>query len=151
MHINILEKLNVARGQKRPVVLITFLKDGTQTLYYRDGSYEGLEPTDEQKSMAIKALASDSCRLEQDETVFLQPFNPPLRMLIIGAVHISKTLAEIAGSCNYQVTVIDPRQAFAATARFPDVELVTDWPDKALSALAPDARTAVITDRKSVV
>lgn len=145
MHIDILKKLNDARGQKRSAVLITRLEDGAQTLYYRDGSYEGLEPSGEHKSFAIKSLDSDSCQLALDETVFFQPFNPPLRMLIIGAVHITKTLADIAGYCGYQVTVIDPRQAFAAAARFPDVELVTDWPDKALQELAPDARTAVIT------
>lgn len=145
MHIDILEKLNHARGQKRAVVLITRLEDGAQSLYYRDGSYEGTEPTVEQQSLAIESLDNNSCRMTKDETVFLQPFNPPLRMLIVGAVHITKTLAEMAGYCDYRVSVIDPRQAFAAAARFPDVELVTEWPDKALQALAPDARTAVIT------
>ena len=145
MHIEILEMLNKARSQKRPVVLITFLGDGGQTLYFQDGSYEGKPPTAEQISLAIRSLDTDICQLAEHETVFFQPFNPPLRMIIIGAVHITKSLAGMAGNCGYRVIIVDPRQAFAATARFPDVELITDWPDKAMQALAPDARTAVIS------
>jgi len=145
LRIDTLEKLSIARTQKRPVVLITFLNDGTQILYFRDGSYAGQEPTNEVKSLAVQSLDTDCCQLTEDETVFVQPFNPPLRMIIIGAVHITKSLVEIAKYCDYQVIVVDPRQAFAASARFPAVELITAWPDKALQELAPDARTAVIT------
>ena len=145
MLIDTLEKLNHARAQKRPVVLLTYLNDGAQTLYFRDGSYAGREPTNEIKSLSVRSLDTDCCQLTEDETVFVQPFNPPLRMIIVGAVHITQSLAEMARYCGYQVIVVDPRQAFAATARFPAVELVTDWPDKALQELAPDTRTAVIT------
>jgi xanthine dehydrogenase accessory factor len=76
---------------------------------------------------------------------FLQVFNPPLRMAIIGAVHIAQSLAPMAALAGYAVTVIDPRRAFASDSRFPDVALVNDWPDEALAALAPDRRTAVVT------
>ena len=145
MHIHTLEQLNLARRQKRPVVLITFLADAVQTLYFRDGAYDGRDLSRTQQSLAIEALDSGRCLLTEDQQLFFQPYNPPLRMIIVGAVHIAKSLAEIAGNCDYQVTVVDPRQAFAASARFPDVELITDWPDQAIQALAPDARTAVIT------
>ena len=63
---------------------------------------------------------------------------------MIGAVHIAQALAPMASLAGYQVTVIDPRRAFATDSRFPDVAMTQDWPDEAMSALAPDRRTAVV-------
>ena len=75
---------------------------------------------------------------------FLQVFNPPLRLIVIGAVHIAQALAPMAALSGYHVTVIDPRRAFATDSRFPEVAMTTDWPDEAMAALAPDRRTAVV-------
>lgn len=145
MLLNTLERLNDARRQKQPVVLLTFLDDGIQSLYFRGGTVTGRELSSEQQEQALQTLSSDRCRLSDDGGVFYQPFNPPLRMIVVGAVHISKSLIAMAKHCGYQVTVVDPRQAFAAAARFPDVTLISDWPDTALTALAPDSRTAIVT------
>lgn len=76
---------------------------------------------------------------------FLGVHNPPLRMAIIGAVHIAQALVPMARLAGYDVTVIDPRTAFGSAARFPGVNLREDWPDAALAALGLDARTAVVT------
>ena len=75
---------------------------------------------------------------------FLQVFNPPLRLMVIGAVHIAQALAPMASLAGYHVTVVDPRRAFATDSRFPDVAMTQDWPDEAMTALAPDRRTAVV-------
>jgi xanthine dehydrogenase accessory factor len=64
---------------------------------------------------------------------------------VVGAVHIAQALAPMAALAGYEVTVIDPRQAFATESRFPGVRLVTEWPDEALGALRPNRRTAVVT------
>ena len=77
--------------------------------------------------------------------VFTHIHNPPLRLAVIGAVHIAQALVPMARACGFDVTVIDPREAFGAAARFPGTSLSHDWPDEALAALAPDARTAVVT------
>jgi xanthine dehydrogenase accessory factor len=77
--------------------------------------------------------------------VFLQVFNPPLRLVIVGAVHIAQALVPMAALAGYAVTVVDPRRSFATDERFPDVAVSTDWPDEALESLAPDRRTAVVT------
>ena len=63
-------------------------------------------------------------------------FNPPLRMVVVGAVHIAQSLVPMAALAGYDVTVIDPRKAWATDARFPEVRMSTEWPDEALSALA---------------
>jgi xanthine dehydrogenase accessory factor len=145
MRLAILEQLITAHERNRPVVLLTFLEHGDQALYYQDGASFGRLLPEVQRTEALQALTANECRLSADGGVFYQPYNPPLRLVIIGAVHISQHLAGIAAACGYQVTVVDPRQAFAAAARFPGINLVTDWPDAALTALAPDSRTAIVT------
>ena len=77
--------------------------------------------------------------------LFLNVNNPPLRMIIVGAVHIAQPLSRMAVLAGYDVTVVDPRGAFASEERFPGLALNHDWPDEALAALAPDGRTAVVT------
>ncbi|THD84434.1 XdhC/CoxI family protein [Aliigemmobacter aestuarii] len=76
---------------------------------------------------------------------FICIHNPPLRMIVVGAVHIAQALMPMARACGYDATLIDPREAFASPARFPGERLVHDWPDEAMAALGLDARTAVVT------
>ncbi len=96
-------------------------------------------------SVAEARTADKSRRVDTaDGPVFIQIFNPPLRLAIIGAVHIAQPLAPMASLAGYDVTVIDPRRAFASDERFPSVTVLTDWPDEAMAALAPDNRTAIV-------
>ena len=76
---------------------------------------------------------------------FIGIHNPPLRMVIVGAVHIAQPLVKMARLCGFDVTLNDPREAFASNVRFPNEKLVHDWPDDALAAMALDARSAVVT------
>ena len=80
-----------------------------------------------------------------DQGRFLWISNPPLRLVVVGAVHIAQPLAEMARLTGYDVTIIDPREAFASEARFPGHSLSHDWPDAALAAHGLDHRTAVAT------
>jgi xanthine dehydrogenase accessory factor len=89
-------------------------------------------------------LKSDRSGMEEDGR-FIAVHNPPLRLLVIGAVHIAQPLLAIARTCGYAPTLIDPRGAFGSAARFPGETILDDWPDEALQTLAPDARTAVVT------
>ncbi len=72
-------------------------------------------------------------------------YNPPLRLLVVGAVHIAQALLPMARLAGFAPILVDPREAFASTLRFPGETLLHDWPDDALAQLAPDARTAVVT------
>jgi xanthine dehydrogenase accessory factor len=76
---------------------------------------------------------------------FIAIHNPPLRLAVVGAVHIAQPLLVMAGAAGYDVTLIDPREAFASEDRFPGGRLVHDWPDAALGAHGLDLRTAVVT------
>ena len=88
---------------------------------------------------------SDKSGVEDDGFTFVAIHNPPLRMVIVGAVHITQHLVPMARACGYTPIIIDPRGAFGSEARFPGEVILDDWPDAALAALKPDARTAVVT------
>ncbi|MEL7212548.1 MAG: XdhC family protein [Pseudomonadota bacterium] len=80
-----------------------------------------------------------------DEDVFVAIHNPPLRMGIVGAVHITQPLVQMARMAGYDPFIIDPREVFGSEARFPGEALSNDWPDEALTAWGIDARTAIVT------
>jgi xanthine dehydrogenase accessory factor len=82
---------------------------------------------------------------EANPARFVAVHNPPLRLAVIGGAHIAQPLYVMAGVAGYDVTIIDPREAFASEPRFPDARLVHDWPDAALAAHGLDIRTAVVT------
>ena len=132
-----------ARARKRPVALVCELASGAQALVYEAEVGGALELGDEAVEAARQALIDDRSRRAGD--LFIQVHNPPKRMIVVGAVHIAQPLVEIARTAGFAVTIVDPRGAFATGARFPDVELSEDWPDDALTALAIDGRTAIVT------
>ena len=89
-------------------------------------------------------VAGDRSGFEPDGRRFVTLYAPPLRLAVIGGVHVAQALVPMARIAGYAVTVIDPREAFASASRFPGTTLVHDWPDEAMTAFAPDARTAVV-------
>ena len=138
--------LLAARRETRAVVLFTPLDGGVQRLLDAKG-LELLALTEAQLAAAGRAaLASDRVQLVTagEREVMVTPHNPPLRLIVVGAVHISETLCVMARAAGYAVTVIDPRAAFLRPGRFPGVSLVNEWPGEAFAALKPDARTAVV-------
>ncbi len=147
MYLDTLNELLEARRAKRPVALITWLASGEQRLVSTDGLASGGGLDASTREAAETAIQSDrSTTIETaDGTAFVHVFTPPLRMVIVGAVHITQLLAPMAGLAGYEVTVIDPRRAFATGDRFPDVTVTTEWPDDAMKEIAPDRRTAVVT------
>ncbi len=133
-----------ARAGARPLVLFTDLASGAQSTW-EPGRTPCPEPALE--DAAREALGADRSRTVEaaGRRLFVQALNPPLRMFVVGAVHITQALASMAAMLGYAVTVIDPRRAFATAERFPGVALCDEWPDDALRAEALDARCAVVT------
>jgi xanthine dehydrogenase accessory factor len=143
MKRELLDLLLAERAAKQAVVLVTELATGRQELIRPQqpdvaSSLLGLE-------RAREVLRRDRCVIldEKEGRVFLQPFNPPLRLILVGAVHIAQALSRMATEAGYEVIIVDPRQAFAKAQRFEHATLSHEWPDAALHALAPDARTAI--------
>jgi len=142
MKMATLRALNEARNAKRAVVLATWLDTGEERLIGLD------EPVEESISAAVaEAFAHDrSTTVEVDgRDLFLNVFNPPLRLVVIGAVHVAQPLATLAQTVGYDVTIVDPRRAWSDPARFPGIRVLNTWPDDALKTLELDHRTAVAT------
>jgi xanthine dehydrogenase accessory factor len=138
----LLSRLQAARAAGRPVALLTRLSDGAQHLFPEDALPAPLAQA------AEAALAADRAgNLEHEgASWFVQPHNPPLRLIVVGAVHVAQALVPMARSLGFAVVVVDPRRAFATEERFGGgVTLMDDWPDEAMERLAPDSRTAVVT------
>jgi xanthine dehydrogenase accessory factor len=142
-----LQKLVADRAANRPVALVTDLTSGSQELIYDSESSSKSLLSSEIALAARAALRADESTIVEagGRRYFVQVHNPPLRLLIVGAVHISQALAPMAALAGYAVTVIDPRRAFATDSRFPSVALSSAWPDEAMAELKPDRRTAVVT------
>jgi xanthine dehydrogenase accessory factor len=147
MKARIFDALRAALADRRAVALVTDLGSGLQTLVDPDGRQRGdVALEDEFLPQVLDAIReSRSGTVEFYEGRFFINVHPPAnRLLIVGAVHLAQALAPAARLAGLDVTVIDPRAAFATPERFPDTTLVTEWPDEALAALRPDARTAVV-------
>ncbi len=144
MKLELLTGLLAAQHDKRAVVLVTRLVDGVQALLFPlEGEVEGwpAEP-------AAQAIAEDRSIVFEDPAdgdLLFRPYNPPVRLIVVGAVHIAQPLSEFATRVGYAVTVVDPREAYASEERFPGVVLDRRWPGPALEALRPDHRTALVT------
>lgn len=147
MKAAILEALLNARDEKASTALVTDLHSGAQTLVVNGSPSGDIELGAALVRFVEDALAADKgMTTEIDGTrYFIQVFNPPRRLVVVGAVHIAQMLAPMAALSGYEVIVIDPRKAFATEARFPGVKLNDAWPDDALEALDIDRRTAVVT------
>jgi len=137
----ILAALETAKRAGRPIVLGTRLPDGAQHLLPDPGAAAELNEA------ASAALADDETRTVKinEADWFLHVYNPPLRLIVVGAVHIAQALVPFAAATGFAVIVVDPRRAFATDERFPNVTVSTEWPDEAMAALRPDVRTAVVT------
>jgi len=135
-----LSALNRARAERRATVLVTDLSTGENRLVE-----EGAIASDPLASELSERLRSGRSGLIEDGSrrLFLTVHVPPPRLVAIGAVHISQALAPIARVAGFDMTVIDPRTAFATPDRFPDVPLIAEWPEVALRDLPLDRYTAL--------
>ena len=160
MKAAILDQLLRDRRHKRAVVLATTLPTGEGRLLYPRELPSPIGPSDAPKPAPADAPLDEllePARIAADRdqcitipqgdgsSIFLQPFNPPLRLILVGAVHIAQPLAQMAALADFEVIVVDPRGAFATEARFPGVQRLTAWPDRALEELHLDRRSAVVT------
>jgi xanthine dehydrogenase accessory factor len=125
---------------RRKVALVTNLATGARRLAHAPGDAEPEIATAlEEAFRRDKSLA-----VEGSNEVFVNVFNPRVRLVIVGAVHVAQQLVTLARAVGYHVIVVDPRSAFATEERFGDAEIVRDWPEEALPKIGLDDRTALI-------
>jgi xanthine dehydrogenase accessory factor len=141
MQLGLLSGLNAERAARRAAILVTDIASGEQRLV-RETEVDG-DPLAEDLRKAL--LNGKSGFLERDDRrFFLTVQVPPVRAIVIGAVHISQALAPMMKGVDLDVTIIDPRTAFATPERFPDIDLRAEWPDAVLPDLGLDRYTAMV-------
>lgn len=135
------EQARAGLASGETAALVTDLADGRTVLLGSGGLPDAVAEA------ARGALRDDRSRAYSDDDGdwFIEVVAPPRRLIVVGAVHIAQALVPMASLAGFQVTVVDPRRAFASDARFPGVDVRTDWPDEALDELKPDLRTAIVT------
>ncbi|MDY0882500.1 XdhC family protein [Dongia soli] len=147
MRRDLLNEILELKARGEPVALVTNLATGLQDIVTATRTGARLDLSISDLVAARQALIDD--RSGEIETtghrLFVHVHNPAARLMIVGAVHISQSLAPMAMLAGYQVTVIDPRRSFASADRFPGIDLRHDWPDEALEVLRPDSRSAIVT------
>lgn len=140
MRLDLLEKLNAERAARRAVVLVTDLGSGAQRLVSAEAAPS--DPLAEAIEARLRSGVSGTVQVEGG-SAFLAVQVPPVRLVIIGAVHVSQALAPMATLAGFDVTIIDPRTAFATPERFAGVKLFAEWPDQALRHVGLDRFTAL--------
>ena len=141
MRLDILQALNTERAARRAAVVVTDQTSGEQRLVTaKDVARDPL------RAVIESHLRSGKSGIEEtpEGKVFLTVHVPSPRLVITGAVHISQALAPIGQLLGYDVTIVDPRTAFASIERFPDVKVIAEWPDQALPPLGIDRYTAFV-------
>jgi xanthine dehydrogenase accessory factor len=141
VELKLLHTLNAERAARRAVVVVTDVASGAQRLVKAaDAAKDALaEAIDKHMRMGKSGMEETA-----QGRVFLTVHVPSPQLVITGAVHISQTLAPIGQLLGYDVTIVDPRTAFASIERFPDVKVIAEWPDVALPPLNVDHYTAFV-------
>src|SRR6202050_4325353 len=141
MQLDLLTALNAERAARRAAIVVTHVESGRQRLVKAADIAR-----DPLRALLAEHLRTSKSGMEEtaDGRVFLTVYVPAPQLVITGAVHISQALAPIAKLLGYDVTIVDPRTAFASIERFPDVKVIAEWPDKALPPLNVDRFTAFV-------
>src|SRR5579871_5341708 len=141
MQLDILTTLNAERAARRAAIVVTHVPSGQQRLV--KAAEINKDPL---RAVLAEHLRSGKSGMEEtaEGEVFLTVYVPAPQLVITGAVHISQVLAPVGKLLGYDVTIVDPRTAFASIERFPDVKVIAEWPDKALPPLGIDHYTAFV-------
>ncbi|MFK3664146.1 XdhC family protein [Ochrobactrum teleogrylli] len=141
METNVLARLNELRRARKFAAVVTDIDSGRSRLIVEGETDSEILAT---RPVAEMALSGRSGLIEQHGLrLFVNVYAPPPRIVVIGAVHISQALAGLVAATGHDLTIIDPRPAFATRERFGEVELVSDWPQDALDRQPLDSYTAL--------
>ncbi len=142
MKLDTLRRLNTARQARDAAILITNTTSGEERLILEKEGY-GADPLSAEIAARFRSGTSGMVKPAEGDDLFFTVSVPPPRLVVIGAVHISQALAPMARIAGFDMTIIDPRTAFASEERFPDVPLFAEWPDVAIPEVGLDRFTAL--------
>ena len=142
MDLVCLQRLNAARVVREAAILVTDTASGDVRLVVEKDGYAA-DPLAAELARRFRSGASGTVLMPDGSDVFLTVHLPPPRLIVVGAVHISQALAPMARIAGFDITIVDPRTAFATPERFPVVAMVAEWPEVAIPRLGLDTFTAL--------
>ena len=142
MDLALLRRLNAARAAREAAIVVTDTESGAVRLVVEKTGYAG-DPLAAELGARFRSGKSGTAVMADGKAVFFTVHLPPPRLIVIGAVHISQALAPMAKTAGFDMTIVDPRTAFATAERFPHVAMVAEWPEVAIPRLGLDAFTGL--------
>ncbi|MSP11192.1 MAG: xanthine dehydrogenase [Pelagibacteraceae bacterium] len=142
MKLSLLKEIIELKSQKKEFAIITDVSNGNSEIYiknkelsfnFKNNLVEISNYFNEKKNGVI-----------ENTNIFIETYILPIKVIIVGAVHIAQYLVEFAGSLNFQISIIDPRGYFASEKRFPDMKIINKWPDQAFKEIETNSSSALI-------
>ena len=142
MKIKTLQEILKNKSLKREFAVLTNLKNGDSEIFLPNQNLKGI--FSEYKEEIEKIFNSSKSNILQNEEIFVQTIKNPIKVVIVGAVHITEYLIDFAKGLNFDITIIDPRGFFASKEKFPDTKIINKWPNEAFNEIETNSRTALI-------
>ena len=142
MNIKTLEQIIKNKSSKVEFAIVTNLKNGESQVFEPGQKLSG--DFDKFQKEVENFFKSKKNGIIENSDIFVETYIRPIKVIIIGAVHIAQYLVDFAKSLNFEISVIDPRGYFATSQRFPDLKIVNKWPDEAFKEIEANENTALI-------
>ncbi|WP_440909274.1 XdhC family protein [Candidatus Pelagibacter sp.] len=142
MKQSLLKEIINLKEQKKEFAIITNLENGNSTIYHNENELTG--EFESYKDQIINFYKSKNNGVIDGTNVFVESYVRPIKVVIVGAVHIAQYLVDFAKSLNFEISIIDPRGYFASEKRFPNMKIINKWPDEAFKELDTNESTALI-------
>ena len=142
MKIKTLQEILKNKSLKREFAVLTNLKNGDSEIFLPNQNLKGI--FSEYKEEIEKIFNSSKSNILQNQEIFVQTIKNPIKVVIVGAVHITEYLIDFAKGLNFDITIIDPRGFFASKEKFPDTKIINKWPNEAFNEIETNSRTALI-------
>jgi len=142
MKLKILQEVIKRKDSKTEFAIVTNLKDGDSEIFEK-GKKLSKNFENYQDQIEIFFNTKKNGVIENTE-IFVETYIRPIKIIIVGAVHIAQYLVDFAKSLNFEISIIDPRGYFASEQRFPDLKIINKWPDEAFKEIETNENTALI-------
>ena len=142
MQLKILQEIIKKKGNKSEFAIITDLETGNNEIFELNKSIS--KDFEKYKDQINEFYKNKKNGIIEGTNIFIETYIRPIKVIIVGAVHIAQYLINYAKSLNFEIIVIDPRGYFATEQRFPDMEILNKWPDEAFKEIETNSSTALI-------
>ena len=142
MKLQTLKSIIEKKKNKSEFAIITNLKTGESEIFEKDKSLSKEMQT--YSNQINEFFKSKKNGVIENSEIFVETYILPIKVIIVGAVHIAQYLVDFAKSLNFEISIIDPRGYFASEQRFPDMKIINKWPDEAFKEIDTNENTALI-------